>query len=398
MNKIIIEKELCKNAQFFLNTDTGNDYKSKALDFFQSHGLPTTIAAHISPRFVQHKETMNSNPSAEVINSRAVILFVNGFFDSDNSVLPNGIEIKSEQVDSSNLFLDSYDALNAVAAVSPLSLLIKKNTVLDFPITILHTVTEAGVNKIVSPRILVTLEENTKVDFLEFFTSIQPEIFQYTTNAFTAFILGHNAKVEHIKFSNEATNSLHLGWTTAHLAKDASFFSTVIAPGQLLAAHHLQINLNQSGAETSANSLFTLKRNERNNIFTTINHHASHTHSTQLCKGVLNDESFGIFNGNIVVALDAQEITSSQLNKNLLLSKKAHIDTRPQLLVSADDVKCSHGATVGQLSDDEAFYLESRGIKKERAKEMLMEGFSKEIINLIKNKTIRQFCESKLKK
>lgn len=394
MNKIIIEKEILKNAQFFLKTK--DTFKTKALTYFEQHGLPEKIAPLISPRFVQKLEPDVQLSGPQVVDPRGVILLVNGVYDSSKSILPTGVSVNSHPNFTTEHFNDSYDALNAVATISPMEITISKNMAFNFPISIYHTVTESGVNKIISPRLSIVLEENSEANFIEIHTSENVDMFQYTTNAFTSFSLKKNAKAEHVKLSMEAKKSIHLGWTIANLAKDSSFLSTVIDLGQLASAHHLQINLNEAGAETVANSLFSLEKTEKNNIFTTINHKHSHTHSKQLCKGVLRDESFGVFNGNIVVFPDAQEITSSQLNKNLLLSKKAHIDTRPQLLVSADDVKCSHGATVGQLSDEEAFYLESRGIKKERAKEMLMHGFSREIILLIKNQQIRSYCESKI--
>lgn len=390
----LIENEITKNAQTFLKTD--DSFKKSAFQYFETHGLPEKISKLISPRFIQNADNVKKVAGLNVVDSRGVLSFIDGIFDTQSSTLPDGVSATPLSESGTINFHDSYDALNAIAAISPQHFTIKKNTVLDFPITIVHTVTELGVNKIVSPRIAITAEEHSEVSILELFSSEQNDLFKYTTNSFTSFVLGKNAKVEHVKLLHEAKNSLHLGWTTASQAQDSRFNSTAITLGQLASANNLQINLNAANAETSANSLFTLTKSETNNIFTTINHKHSHTHSTQLCKGILKDESFGVFNGNIVVFPDSQEITSSQLNKNLLLSKKAHIDTRPQLLVSADDVKCSHGATVGQLSDEEAFYLESRGIKKERAKEMLMHGFSQEIIHLIKNKQIRNFCEKML--
>ena len=391
----LIEKEIIKNAQVFLNSNS--EFRKNAFAFFEGQGLPAKITKHISPRFMQESANLRKPLRDQVIDSQAVIYFTDGIFDPKNSTLPAGITIENASTDSlTNTFIDSFDALNAVASISPQHIYVAKNVVVSTAVTICHTITEMGVNKIVSPRIQFTAEENSEVSVLEFFTSEQNELFQYTTNSFTQFNLAKNSKVEHVKLNQEAKNSLHLGWTVANLDKDARFNSSMIDLGQQAATNNLQINLNNAGAETTANSVFTLEKNETNTIFTTINHKHSHTHSTQLCKGILKDESFGLFNGNIVIAPDAQEVTSSQLNKNLLLSKKAHIDTRPQLLVSADDVKCSHGATVGQLSDEEAFYLESRGINKTRAKEMLMHGFSHEIIQLIKNNTIRKFCEQRL--
>jgi Fe-S cluster assembly protein SufD len=395
MNKTIIEQEIKKNAQSFLKTN--NSFKKSAMDFFEEHGLPEKLASFFSPRFYGPSENPAIISNIEVIDSNAVLYFENGIFNSINSRLPSGVEISSATESMPATFNDSFEALNALASHAPLFITIKKSTVLLAPITILHTVNENAVNKIVSPRLSMVLEENTEVAILEIFTSLNKDLYQYTTNAYISFTLKDNASLEHVKFQDEAKMALHLGRTNANLSKDSRFFSTVIETGLQASAHHLQINLNEAGAETAVNGVFNLQKNERTNIFTVINHNYSHTHSTQLYKGILKDESFGVFDGHIVVQPDAQQVTSSQLNKNLLLSKKAHVDTRPQLLISADDVKCTHGATVGQLSDEEAFYLETRGIKKERAKEMLINGFSHEIILLIKNKLIRNYFEKKIK-
>lgn len=134
--------------------------------------------------------------------------------------------------------------------------------------------------------------------------------------------------------------------------------------------------------------MYALTKNEHADIFSSINHQAAHTNSDQLFKGILAGESYGAFTGKINIAQDAQQVNSNQLNKNLMLSKKAHIDTRPQLLVAADDVKCAHGATIGQLSQEEEFYLESRGIKKDKAKRMLCHGFAADVLYKIDNKKI----------
>ena len=128
-----------------------------------------------------------------------------------------------------------------------------------------------------------------------------------------------------------------------------------------------------------------------------IDHLVEHTDSCQLYKGILDDSSKGVFKGSIFVHKDAQLITSSQLNKNLLLSKKANIETMPQLEIYADDVKCSHGATIGQLSDEEAFYLQSRGISKDRAYKILSQAFSYDAILKIRTKKLRNTCKSLFK-
>jgi Fe-S cluster assembly protein SufD len=183
-----------------------------------------------------------------------------------------------------------------------------------------------------------------------------------------------------VKIQSEADNAVHIGLTQADLYRDSNFKSMTLDYGLLTARHNIKIGLRDEGASTDTHGLFVLSKSEHSDIFSIITHYSKNTTSNQLFKSILSGESHGVFTGKIIIKKDAQKSASSQLNKNLILSSKAHIDTCPQLLVHADDVKCSHGATIGQLSNDEEFYLESRGISKEHAKRMLCLGFAMDII------------------
>jgi len=319
-----------------------------------------------------------------------MIIFNNGVFNKFLSVLPNGIELDALALEEN--FFDTFDSLNFGVAFSPLALRIKKNTIIDFPISIVHLVDEVGVNKMVSPRLTITVEDNTKASFVEIFTSTAKDKLQYSTNAVTHFKLFGGANIEHVKIQSEANNAVHIGLTLAHVYRGSNFKSITLDYGLLTARHNISVNLMESGAETAVHGLFSLNKSEHTDVFSTITHHAPQTTSDQLFKGILAGESHGAFTGKIIIKQNAQQSASSQLNKNLLVSKKAHIDTRPQLMVHADDVKCSHGATIGQLSKEEEFYLESRGIHKERAKRMLMHGFAAEVIHKIDNSIIRNLA------
>lgn len=411
MMENLIKSELLKNSKDILKkaTDLSPSYQSAmkdALANFEKAGIPskkdenwkyTSIAKNLSPRFFE-QQIVQTNAAQEipavVLDKRGMIIFNNGIFNKFLSVLPEGLEL--DAIHGTDDYFDSFDSLNLGVALSPLGLKIKKNTVIDFPVTIVHQVDEAGVNKMISPRLTVTADEFTKVSFLEIFTSTQPEVLQYTTNAVTKFTLKNNAQIEHVVIQTEAANAVHIGLCEANILKDATFKSITLDYGLLTARHNLNINLREPGATASAHGLFSLNKSEHTDIFSNIVHHAPHTTSEQLFKGILGGESHGVFTGKIVVKQDAQQSSSSQLNKNLLLSKKAHIDTRPQLLVHADDVKCSHGATIGQLSKDEEFYLESRGINKERAKRMLCIGFGADVVYKIENQSIKELAHGLL--
>lgn len=392
---------IVKNSKALLSkaTDLSPSYQSamkSAQEIFLAQGIPTkknedwlytNIGPHLSPRFYEQKESIIQDVPASVLDKRGMIIFNNGYFNKFLSQLPEGIEL--DAVTPEEKFFDSFDALNFGTSLSPLSLRIKKNTVVNFPVTIVHLVDDVGVNKIVSPRLKITAEENSNVRFMEIFESTNRDLFQYTTNAVTKFILKPNAAVEHVKVQNEALNATHVGLTHADVDNSAKFKSVTVDIGLLVARHNINVNLNAPGAESTVHGLFSLKKTEHTDVFSNIFHNADHTYSDQLFKGILSGDSHGAFTGKIVIIKDAQQSASAQLNKNLLLSRKAHIDTRPQLLVHADDVKCAHGATVGQLSKDEEFYLESRGIPKERARKMLCFGFATDALNKIEDETIR---------
>lgn len=400
MENVLLNELIRNSAEVYKNTSelgaSYNEAMKNALDKFKSQGLPTkkhedwiytNISKNLSPRFFTRQTEIVHDIPAMVIDRRGMIILNNGVFNRHQSVLPEGVVV--DQQKPSTEFFDSFDTLNFSVSLSPLFLKIKKNTVIEYPITIIHLVDEAGVNKIISPRITILAGEFSKAAFVEIFTSTQNALFQYTTNSSVNFDLSESAFVEHVKIQLEAKNAVHIGLTKAAIAGHAQFKSMTIDLGMLTSRHNIDVTVDGLGGETHVNGLYVLKNSEHADIFSSIHHKAAHTNSDQLFKGILAGESHGAFTGKILIAKDAQLVNSNQLNKNLMLSKKAHIDTRPQLLVAADDVKCAHGATIGQLSPEEEFYLESRGINKEKAKKMLCYGFAMDVLFQIENPKIR---------
>jgi Fe-S cluster assembly protein SufD len=403
----ILTSELLKNSEVILKKamDLSPNYQTamkNALATFERQGIPskhnedwkyTNIAKKLSHRFYEYKQSIVHDVPSCVIDKRGMIIFNNGIFNKFLSVLPAGIEL--DALVAEDKFYDTFDSLNFGVSLSPLALKIKKNTVIDFPITIAHLVDDVGVKKIISPRLTITAHENSSVCFLEIFNTSNIQL-EYTTNAVTRFVLKAGALIEHVKMQSEAPFAVHIGLTEAQVFRDANFKSVTLDYGLLTARHNIFVGLMEAGAETSVHGLYVLTNSEHTDVFSTITHFAPHTTSEQLFKGILSGDSHGVFTGKIIIEKDAQKSSSSQLNKNLILSKKSHIDTRPQLLVHADDVKCSHGATVGQLSKDEEFYLESRGIPKDKAKRMLCHGFATDVIFKIENPVIKKLAETML--
>lgn len=404
----VISNELIKNAAMLLakENNLSPSYQTamkNAQSKFEKLGLPnksdedwkyTNIAKNIAPRFFENKESIVHDLPSNILDRRGMIIFNNGVFNKFQSVLPPGIELHSPLLEDH--FFDSFDSLNFGVATAPFSLKIKKKLELDFPITIIHQIDDLAVNKIVSPRLTIIAEEFTKAHFVEIFTCVGNEKLQYTTNAVTHFTLLTGSSIEHVKIQKEASTAVHVGLTSSTVNENASFKSMTLDFGAFTSRHNLNINLNASGANTTVHGLLSLKDNQHADVFSVITHSMPHTTSDQLFKCILDGEAHGVFTGKVIIKQDAQKSSSAQLNKNLLLSKKAHIDTRPQLLVHADDVKCSHGATIGQLSKEEEFYLESRGISPLHAKKMLCHGFAMDVLLKIEDKAIRNYAEKLL--
>lgn len=203
-----------------------------------------------------------------------------------------------------------------------------------------------------------------------------------------SFELAAGARVEHIQLGSEA-QFIHSA-SIAHLSKDSNYRNFIFNLEGSFARRNTEIRLLESGSHAESFCLYLVNGSEHSDIFTKIEHLAADTTSEQLAKGILDDHSKGIFTGKIHIHPDAQRVYSSQLNKNLLLSKKAQAHSQPQLEIFADDVKCSHGSTTGQLSDEEIFYFESRGIPHEKARTLLSWAFAMEVVKKVKN---RDACE-----
>ncbi len=206
------------------------------------------------------------------------------------------------------------------------------------------------------------------------------------------------AQVEQISLQNLNNDSMFLQGHTALIKRDAHYNHVAFHTGSALSRNNLFIELLENGASCDAHGLYALKENQHHDTMSYIKHTAPHTESAQLYKGILADSSRGIFTGRVRVEKDAQQINAQQLNKNLLLSKKAQANSRPQMEINADDVKCAHGSTTGQLSEEELFYFQARGIDKDKASRMLAKAFAYDVVLKIKDKNTRDVISRHLHK
>ena len=276
-------------------------------------------------------------------------------------------------------------ALNTAFLQSGVFVCISKNVKVAHPLQITF-VTEAE-NSASFPRVLVVAEENSSATLIESFVSHGEG--RYFTNAIVEVVLKDGAHLEHYRVQRESKNSFHVSTTSAELGRSSRYETTSINLGAQLSRHDVSVVMDHEGAETSVDGLYMVDSDQHTDTHSVIDHKQPHCTSHQLYKGILDGNGRAVFNGKVFVREGAQKTDALQTNKNLLLSDKARVDTKPQLEIYADDVKCAHGAAVGQIDAEELFYLETRGIGPELGRSLLTYGFAEEVIKKIKIESIR---------
>ena len=246
-----------------------------------------------------------------------------------------------------------------------------------------------------APRIVIAAKKNAKLTLIEQFSSYGKD--SGLTNAVSQIFAAEGAQVQYYRIQEEAQTATHIANISAHLEKGAEFHCNSVVFGGDLTRIDIDVDLKGKKANCHLNGLYVGNNTQHIDHHTTVNHIVGDTHSTEFYRGILGDGSRGVFNGRVVVDKKAQKITASQVNNNLLLSSKAEIDTKPELEIYADDVACSHGATIGHLDDEQMFYLRSRGIRSEKAKAMLISAFAQEVVARIPNRKIQEMTTNLLK-
>ena len=247
------------------------------------------------------------------------------------------------------------------------------------PIHLLFIATREDV--VSHPRVLVVAEAGSQTTVIESYVSIFDGC--YFTNALTEIALMEDAQVDHFKVQEESTKAFHIATLQVHQDRDSRFASHSISFGGQLARNDINIVLDAEGARCTLNGLFMVSGRQHVDFHTRVDHAKANGSSEEVYKGILDGRSRGVFNGRVKVHPDAQKTDAQQSNKNILLSRDAEIDTKPELEIYADDVKCSHGATVGQLDEQTLFYLRSRGIGEDQARGLLTYGFAREILDRV---------------
>jgi Fe-S cluster assembly protein SufD len=339
---------------------------------------------------------------------RSQLVFVNGFYRSELSsveALPEGVVatdiafalreglyadvLRERLARSADFSENAFTALNTAFLASGAFLLIPKGVEVESPIHVLF-ISDAKLEAqtFSSPRLLIVGEMGSSATVIESYVgAVETEA--YFTNAVVEIVLADGARLNHYKVQRESASAFHVATTQANMARNSTFNSTTITLGARLSRHNINVSLDEEGAECWVDGLYLVQTGQHTDTHSVIDHRQPHCTSHQLYKGILDGKSRAVFNGKVFVRPGAQQTNAMQTNKNLLLSDEARVDTKPQLEIFADDVKCAHGATVGQLEEEELFYLASRGMHRDLARNLLTYGFAEEVIEKIKIESIK---------
>lgn len=388
-----------------------SEIRRQAISHFEELGFPTT-------RHEDWRET-NIKPVTEtdfaVPNSIDVatadihaaglqglkgsrIVFANGIFSSDHSdiqSLPEGVIVSSlaeawtKQPDTIEPYFarmgsfenQPFAALNTSLMHDGLFIYVPQDTVVDEPINVIFASKSNGAPTVTFPRVLVVTGKNSQVKIVETYIGNEGDV--YFTNAVSEFVCGENAHIEHVKFQRESEEAFHIANSKVIVESNANFKTHSLAFGGRVARCDYLTTLNGEGITCTLNGLYMPHGKQHVDHRLIVEHAKPNCNSHQLYKGILNDSSRAVFRGKFHVFEDAQKTDAYQSNNNILLSSDAEINTRPQLEIYADDVKCSHGATIGKLDQDQIFYLQSRCINSESARSLLIYAFAYEIIEQI---------------
>ncbi|MBE9011309.1 Fe-S cluster assembly protein SufD [Pseudanabaenaceae cyanobacterium LEGE 13415] len=334
----------------------------------------------------------------EAANSRLV--FVDGRFAPDLSAidnLPDGVVVSNletvlELIPAVKDYIaklpgedEVFTALNTASLTDSAIVFVPKNQDVEAPIHLLFVSTQA--DSLIQPRACVIAETGSRITLIEDFVSLNEGA--YFTNAVTEIAIAENAEVRHTRVQRDSTAAFHIGKTAVSQARDSRYSCTAIHLGGKISRHNLEIYQTGEQTETTLNGLTVIDGDRIGDTHSLLSLSKPYGVGNQVNKTIVSDRAHAIFNGKVFVPQAAQQTDARQLSRNLLLSPKARVDTKPQLEIVADNVKCAHGATVSQLEDDEVFYLQSRGIDQDSARKLLTYAFAIEVIDQIPVPTLR---------
>lgn len=420
-DRLVADYEIRKTA-LLLENPLMVGFRNAAFEAFRRMGFPTrkneeykylsfdkTLLPELSQPMVAPEQEIEASIFAGYTHDfRAVLL--NGFFSEKYSVcrdLPPGVivgslseAIRSKNVNAlatlgtlSDVQSDPFLALNSALFADGLFVYIPDHTELDRPLHIIQVV--AGNEPLfVQPRILVMAGRGAKATFVHSFVSSQATA--AFSNTVSEIAVEENAQLEWVTLQQEQGAAGQVNTTEAHLKRDARFKAVTFSLEGRLVRNNLNIVLDAPGCEAHLYGYYHPRQGQVFDNHTLVDHRMPHCESNELYKGVIDGDGAAIFNGKVMVRPDAQKTNAYQSNKNILLSSNATVNTKPQLEIYADDVKCSHGSSTGFLDPEQLFYLRSRGISLDRAKSLLLHAYAGDVLEHISAEPVRLSLEALL--
>jgi Fe-S cluster assembly protein SufD len=347
-------------------------------------------------------------PISDTENSRLV--FVNGIYNDELSNLaglPQEIYVGSlnnlpNECDAAKYFAkqpgtDAFTALNTAGVDDVAVVWLDKNVVVQTPVHLIFIADGETEASFAQPRTLVVAETGSSISLIEEYLGTG----EYFTNAVTEIFVQNNARVNHTRLQQESDTSYHIGKTAVSQERDSHYTLNEINLGSKLCRHNPEMWQQGEQTETNLNGLTVATGEQISDTHSIIALSKPSGTTNQLHKCIISDRAHTVFNGKVFVTKEAQLTDATQLNRNLMLSPKARVDTKPELQITADNVKCAHGATVSQLEAEEIFYLRSRGLSQDDANQLLIDAFAAEIIDRLTLESLRvkitQTIEQKVK-
>ncbi len=383
--------------------------RNQAETVLETTALPTTrveawkytrIAKIGKIAFKNEQKTLESIADFQVLDTPHTLVFINGHFSEalSGTTFPEGIEVKTLSsvaniVSDMPLESEVFSALNLAYLHDGIQLTIKKNAVIEAPIQILHIL--SGSDQMANLKLQIVAEDFSQATIVEGYFCDQAN--NSLANITAEIKVGVNANLRIEKIQNETAENFHIETVQVAQSKDATFTINTMTLDGGLVRNNLNIAVNGENCTTNLNGVYLLKGKQHVDNHTVVDHRIPNCNSNELYKGVIDENATAVFNGKVFVRKDAQKINAFQSNRNVLLSDNATVNSKPELEIYADDVKCSHGSTTGQLDDDAIYYLRARGLSKRAATQLLVSAFIGEVIAKIDNRDVKAFVFKRLK-
>ncbi len=394
-------------------------YRAKAFETFTENGIPTTAVEawkytqlrtwhknkfHQHPKHAQLPELYELQLFSMLDEHCQEVIVLDGVLQtkiSDNNAMQimdfkHALKTEEPLLQSylgqavnhdEHPFVSLCDAL----AEQGIVVIVPENIVVDKPLHILYVSSKNSENCVNHLRNLIIVGKHSKVEIIEHFVDLHDVT--YFTNHVTEVILEENASLSHYKLEQEGNKSFHIGGIHVKQNRGSDFCSNAVTISGHFSRHDIATTMVEESANCTLNGLYFTHNQQHVDYHTTIHHDAPHCHSSSVYKGILTDKSSSVFNGKVVVKHGAQKTASKQENHNLLLSESCEANSKPELEIYTDDVKCAHGATTGQLDEEALFFLQSRGLALSKARRMLIRAFANDVFNQMPSSIVRDYCQ-----